>query len=98
MSRSIFLHEIIDIVGQGAWPYMEHTISCSGEEANGQEGKRRKFHGGGLLQSKPSIPPSGCPVPKNDERHLSQCRMSLANSTSSGILLCASLIPFRLPP
>ena len=25
MSRSIFLHEFIDIVGLGAWPYMEHT-------------------------------------------------------------------------
>jgi len=35
MPRDIFLHEIIDIVGQGAWPYMDHTISCSGEEANG---------------------------------------------------------------
>lgn len=37
MSRSIFLHEFIDIVGQGAWPYMEHTKGCSGEEANGLE-------------------------------------------------------------
>ena len=37
MSRSIFLHEIIDIVGQGAWPYMEHTKSCSGDEVNGLE-------------------------------------------------------------
>ena len=37
MSRDIFLHEIIDIVGLGAWPYMRHTISCSGEEANGLE-------------------------------------------------------------
>lgn len=37
MSRSIFLHEIIDIVAQGAWPYMEHTKSCSGDEANGLE-------------------------------------------------------------
>ena len=37
MSRDIFLHEVIDIVGQNAWPYMEHTVSCSGEEANGLE-------------------------------------------------------------
>ena len=37
MSRDIFLHEIIDIVGLGAWPYMQHTIDCSGEEANGLE-------------------------------------------------------------
>ena len=35
MSRDIFLHEIIDIVGQNQWAYMEHTISCSGDEANG---------------------------------------------------------------
>ncbi|MBW2425399.1 MAG: hypothetical protein JRG86_14200 [Deltaproteobacteria bacterium] len=37
MSRPIFLHEFIDIVGQGAWPYMEHTKRCSGDEANGLE-------------------------------------------------------------
>ena len=37
MSRDIFLHEFIDIVGLGAWPYMEHTATCSGEQANGLE-------------------------------------------------------------
>jgi hypothetical protein len=37
MTRDIFLHEIIDIVGLGAWPYMEHTVACSGDAANGLE-------------------------------------------------------------
>ncbi|MCH2173880.1 hypothetical protein MK489_24130 [Myxococcota bacterium] len=37
MSRALFLHEFIDIVGLGAWPYMEHTVACQGEEANGLE-------------------------------------------------------------
>ena len=37
MSRQIFLHEIIDIVGQNAWAYMEHAVACSGEAANGLE-------------------------------------------------------------
>jgi hypothetical protein len=32
MSRSIFLHEYIDIVGLGAWPYMEHTRAARGDE------------------------------------------------------------------
>ena len=32
MSRSIFLHEYIDIVGLGAWPYMEHTVKAQGDE------------------------------------------------------------------
>lgn len=35
MARDIFLHEIIDIVGLGAWPYMRHTVDCAGDEANG---------------------------------------------------------------
>jgi hypothetical protein len=29
---SLYLHEIIDIVGLGAWPYMEHTLQASGDE------------------------------------------------------------------
>ncbi|MEE2662982.1 MAG: hypothetical protein VX681_02590 [Myxococcota bacterium] len=37
MSRDIFLHEIIDIVGLGAWPYMRHTLDCSGDQANGMQ-------------------------------------------------------------
>ena len=37
MSRDIFLHEFIDIVGLGAWPYMEHTVQAKGEETNGME-------------------------------------------------------------
>lgn len=32
MSRALFLHEIVDIVGQGTWPYMEHTLRSSGDE------------------------------------------------------------------
>jgi hypothetical protein len=32
VSRSIFLHEYIDIVGLGAWPYMEHTVAAQGDE------------------------------------------------------------------
>ena len=35
MSRDIFLHEFIDIVGLGAWPYMEHTRGAQGEEKVG---------------------------------------------------------------
>ncbi len=37
MSRDIFLHEIIDIVGLGAWPYMEHTRGAVGEEKVGMQ-------------------------------------------------------------
>jgi hypothetical protein len=37
MSRSIFLHEIIDIVGLGAWPYMEQTVAAQGDEKVGLE-------------------------------------------------------------
>ena len=37
MARDIFLHEIIDIVGLGAWPYMRHTLDCLGDEANGMQ-------------------------------------------------------------
>ena len=32
MSRRLFLHEIIDIVGLGAWPYMELTLAARGDE------------------------------------------------------------------
>ncbi len=35
MSRPIFLHEFIDIVGLGAWPYMEHTVEAEGDEKVG---------------------------------------------------------------
>jgi hypothetical protein len=28
----LFLHEIIDVVGLGAWPYMEHTVQAQGNE------------------------------------------------------------------
>jgi hypothetical protein len=30
--RGLYLHEVIDIVGLGAWPYMEHTVRASGDE------------------------------------------------------------------
>jgi hypothetical protein len=30
--RPLYLHEVIDIVGLGAWPYMEHTVQASGDE------------------------------------------------------------------
>jgi hypothetical protein len=30
--RSLYLHEVIDIVGLGAWPYMEHTVQAAGDE------------------------------------------------------------------
>lgn len=32
MDRSLFLHEIVDIVGTGTWPYMEHTLAAAGNE------------------------------------------------------------------
>lgn len=28
----LYLHEVVDIVGTGAWPYMEHTLGASGDE------------------------------------------------------------------
>ncbi|MEO6123418.1 MAG: hypothetical protein ABIR32_06880 [Ilumatobacteraceae bacterium] len=31
---ALYLHETIDIVGQGAAPYMEHTLGASGDEKN----------------------------------------------------------------
>ena len=31
---ALYLHETIDIVGQGAWPYMQHTLQASGNETN----------------------------------------------------------------
>ena len=31
---ALYLHEIIDIVGQGAMPYMAHTLQASGNETN----------------------------------------------------------------
>ncbi|CAB4884864.1 unannotated protein [freshwater metagenome] len=31
---ALYLHETIDIVGQGAWPYMAHTLQASGNETN----------------------------------------------------------------
>lgn len=31
---ALYLHETIDILGQGAWPYMHHTLSASGNETN----------------------------------------------------------------
>ena len=37
MSRDIYLHEIIDIVGLGAWPYMEHTLNAQGDEKVGMQ-------------------------------------------------------------
>lgn len=30
----LYLHETIDIVGQGTWPYMQHTLRASGNESN----------------------------------------------------------------
>jgi hypothetical protein len=30
--RPLYLHEVIDIVGLGAWPYMEHTAQAAGDE------------------------------------------------------------------
>ena len=32
MERRLFLHEIVDIVGQGAWRYMERTAEAQGDE------------------------------------------------------------------
>lgn len=32
MDRPLYLHEIIDIVGLGAWPYMRHTLASAGDE------------------------------------------------------------------
>lgn len=32
MSEHLYLHEVIDIVGLGAWPYMEHTARAVGDE------------------------------------------------------------------
>jgi hypothetical protein len=32
MSRDLYLHEYIDIVGLGAWPYMEHVKTARGDE------------------------------------------------------------------
>ena len=37
MSREIYLHEIIDIVGLGAWPYMDHTRDARGDEKTGMQ-------------------------------------------------------------
>ncbi|MSY76141.1 MAG: hypothetical protein F2659_02605 [Actinobacteria bacterium] len=31
---ALYLHETIDIVGQGSWPYMQHTLQASGNEIN----------------------------------------------------------------
>ena len=31
---ALYLHETIDIVGQGAWPYMAHTVQAGGNETN----------------------------------------------------------------
>ncbi len=31
---ALYLHEVIDIVGQGAMPYMQHTLDASGNETN----------------------------------------------------------------
>jgi len=31
---ALYLHETVDIVGQGAVPYMEHTLGASGDEKN----------------------------------------------------------------
>ncbi|HVM39363.1 MAG TPA: hypothetical protein VM618_01145 [Acidimicrobiia bacterium] len=28
----LFLHEVVDIVGTGTWPYMEHTVAAAGNE------------------------------------------------------------------
>jgi hypothetical protein len=33
MTRPLFLHEVIDVVGQGAVPYMEHTVAFDTEAA-----------------------------------------------------------------
>lgn len=30
--RAMYLHETVDIVGLGAWPYMRHTLGASGDE------------------------------------------------------------------
>ena len=35
--RDLFLHEVVDIVGAGAWPYMEHTVRAAGDERPGFE-------------------------------------------------------------
>jgi hypothetical protein len=29
---ALYLHEVIDIVGLGAWPYMDHTVAAIGDE------------------------------------------------------------------
>src|SRR5262245_49073432 len=29
---ALYLHEVIDIVGLGAWPYMDHTVAASGDQ------------------------------------------------------------------
>ena len=31
---ALYLHETIDIVGQGGWPYMQLTLQASGNETN----------------------------------------------------------------
>lgn len=36
MGRTMFLHEVVDIVGQGAVPYMEHTVAFDTEAAAGR--------------------------------------------------------------
>ncbi|MCE7882908.1 MAG: hypothetical protein DYH08_03440 [Actinobacteria bacterium ATB1] len=28
----LYLHEVVDIVGLGAWPYMQHTLAAAGDE------------------------------------------------------------------
>jgi hypothetical protein len=35
--RDLFLHEVVDIVGAGAWPYMEHTVRAAADERPGFE-------------------------------------------------------------
>jgi hypothetical protein len=32
VDRELYLHEVIDIVGLGAWPYMAHTLGSAGDE------------------------------------------------------------------
>jgi len=34
-ARNVYLHEIIDIVGEGAMPYMEHTVARGASDASG---------------------------------------------------------------
>lgn len=36
MARALYLHEVVDVVGQGAVPYMEHTVGFHTAEAAGR--------------------------------------------------------------